>query len=108
VSDMRGLLYWIDYSGDEVVEYLDLRDARWNIGVEAGSRERGLQSFVFHPQFNEAGTPGYGKFYTYTDVQDTAPQADFTPGDGNDSHDTVLHEWTARDPSAASYDGDGP
>ena len=28
----------------------------------------GLQSFAFHPQFTQAGTPGAGKFYTYFDT----------------------------------------
>ena len=108
VSDMRGILYWIDLEGDRVVEYLKLDDPRWPLGVEAGARERGLQSFAFHPQFNLPGTPGYGRFYTYTDVQDTGPVPDFTPGGGNDTHDTVLHEWRARDAGAEQYDGDAP
>jgi hypothetical protein len=67
-----------------------------------------MQSFALHPQFGQQGAPGYGKLYTWSDVTDTAPQADFVPGGDGDSHDTVLLEWTARTPSAATYDGGEP
>jgi hypothetical protein len=41
-------------------------------------------------------------------VTDTVPTPDYAPrGDGN-SHDTVLLEWTAKTPGAATYDGDKP
>ena len=37
------------------------------------------------------------------------PPPDFTPvGAGRNSHDTVLLEWTAADPGAATYDGGAP
>ena len=45
--------------------------------------ERGFQSFAFHPQFNQPGTRGFGKFYTYTDTSNMMPTPDFTPGGGN-------------------------
>ena len=70
--------------------------------------EVGLQSFAFHPHFNEPGTAGYGKLYTWIDTDDTAPEPDFVPGGGDDTHDIVLLEWTARDPAAATYDGGPP
>jgi hypothetical protein len=108
VNDMRGPLYGISYDGSRVTEYLNIDDARWGMRVQAGGRERGFQSFAFHPQFNQPGTPGYGRLYTWTDVRDTVPAADFTPGGGGDSHDTVLLEWTARTPDAAVYDGGAP
>jgi hypothetical protein len=107
VNDMWGPLYTVDYGGS-VERYLDVNDARWASPVEASSRERGFQSFALHPQFGEAGTPGYGKLYTWSDTENTAPEPDFVPGGGDDSHDTILLEWTALDPSAASYDGDAP
>jgi len=34
------------------------------VPVQSMGRERGFQSFAFHPQFAQAGTPGYGRFYT--------------------------------------------
>jgi hypothetical protein len=38
--------------------------------------------FGFHPQFNQPGTRGFGKFYTLTDASNTGPKPDFTPGVG--------------------------
>jgi len=107
VSDMNGLLYTVGYDGQGVTLYLDLRDPKWNIGVQSQGNERGFQSFAFHPQFNRRGAPGYGKFYVYTDTTNTAPMPDFTPGGGKDTHDTVLLEFTAKTPGSATYDG-GP
>ncbi len=108
VSDMWGVLYWVSYGGETVTEYLDLTDADWGFSVDARSGERGLQSFAFHPQFNEAGAPGYGKFYTYLDVVDTSPVGDFTtPGD-QATHHTLLLEWTTSNPEADAYDGGAP
>jgi glucose/arabinose dehydrogenase len=91
-----------------VAPYLDLRAAQWGIAVQSAGRERGLQSFVLHPQFAQAGTPGFGKLYTYTDVSNQAPAPDFTTPRDTSTHDTVLLEWTARTPGAATYDGGAP
>lgn len=106
VSDMRGPLYAVSYDGQTVIEYVDLND--WGVGVQSSGRERGLQSFALHPQFGESGTPGFGKFYTWTDVEDTSPTPDFPAGGEDVSHHTVLHEWTAATPDAETYDGDAP
>jgi hypothetical protein len=109
VSDMRGILYSVSYDGHTVVPYLDLRDATWNVSPQAQGSERGFQSFAFHPQFGRRGTPGFGKFYTYTDTSNTTRAADFSPAEGGKrTHDTVLLEWTAKTPGAATYDGEGP
>jgi hypothetical protein len=108
VSDMRGLLYSVSYNGQAVTKYLDLRDPAWAVGVQSQGTERGLQSFAFHPQFNRRGAAGFGKFYTWTDTTNTTPPPDFVPGGGNNTHDTVLLEWTAKDPGAAAYDGGPP
>jgi len=108
VSDMTGLLYSVSYDGQSVELYLDLRAATWGFPIEADGDERGFQSFAFHPEFNTSGAPGFGKFYTYSDTPDTVPEADFTPGGGDNTHDTVLLEWTASDPAATTYDGGPP
>jgi Glucose / Sorbosone dehydrogenase len=108
VSDMRGILYGVSYDGKSVAPYLDLRDAKWNVSVQSQGRERGLQSFAFHPQFGRRGSPGFGKFYTFTDTSNTTPAPDFKPGGGTRTHDTVLLAWTAKTPGAATYDGDAP
>jgi hypothetical protein len=108
VSDMWGLVYTVSYDGGTVTQYLDMREPRWGVDVEASRRERGFQSFAVHPQFGQPGTPGFGKLYTYTDTSNTGPPADFVPNGGSDAQDTILLEWTAADPTAAAYDGGPP
>ncbi len=108
VNDMRGPLYGVSYDGKTIRKYIDIDDAEWGVKVQSGGSERGFQSFAFHPQFSRAGTRGYGKFYTYTDTSNTSPPADFKPGGGSHTHDTVLLEWTAKNPAAAVYDGGPP
>lgn len=108
VNDMRGILYTVDYDGRRVATYLDLREERWGVSVQARNAEQGFQSFAFHPQFNRRGSPGYGRFYTYVDTSNVTPAPDFKPGGGKRTHDTVLLEWTAKNPAAATYDGGAP
>ena len=108
VNDMRGPLYTVGYDGGPAALYLDINDAKWGIGVQSAGRERGFQSFALHPQFGRPGTPGFGKLYTWTDSTNTTPPPDFTPGGGNRTHHTVLLEWTAKTPGAATYDGGPP
>jgi hypothetical protein len=108
VNDMRGPLYSVSYDGRKVTPYVDINAERWGVGVQSVGRERGFQSFAFHPQFNELGAPGYGKFYTWTDTTRTEPTPDFVPNGGNNTHDTVLLEWTAKNAAAMAYDGGAP
>jgi hypothetical protein len=107
VNDMQGPVYTISYDG-EVELYLDINDPGWGVPVEFSGRERGVQSFALHPQFGAPGTAGYGKLYAWMDTTDKAPEPDFVSGGGQDSHDTVLAEFTARDARAAAYDGGSP
>ena len=108
VNDMRGPLYSVSYDGQTVTQYVDVNADNWGISIESSGRERGMQSFVFHPQFAQAGTPGFGKFYIWTDTSNTDPTPDFVAGGGDNTHDSVLLEWTARTPGAATYDGGAP
>ena len=108
VNDMRGPLYSVSYDGNTVTQYLDLSAPAWGLSVQSTGRERGFQSFSFHPQFNRRGTRGFGRFYTFTDTSNTAPTPDFTPGGGDNTHDTILLEWTAKNPDAVTYDGGAP
>ncbi len=108
VNDMRGPLYSVSYNGGDVTLYLDINDPAWGVGVQSTGRERGFQSFTFHPQFNQPGTRGFGKFYTYTDTTNQTPPADFTTSNPATTHDTVLLEWTAKTPGAKAYDGGAP
>ena len=108
VNDMRGPLYTSSYDGRTVTQYLDINASNWEVRVQSSGRERGFQSFAIHPQFNQPGTPGFGRLYTWTDSSNTAPKPDFAPGGGGNTHATVLLEWTARNPVAATYDGGPP
>jgi hypothetical protein len=108
VNGMRGPIYTVSYDGAEVGLYLDINEARWGVAVEASGRERGFQSFAFHPEFGRPGPPGYGRFYTWTDTSNNQVPADFLPHGGSNTHHTVLLEWTARTPSAETYDGGPP
>jgi hypothetical protein len=108
VNDMRGPLYTVSYDGKRVGLYVDINDSTWGVNVQSQGRERGFQSFALHPQFAQAGTPGYGKFYTWTDSRNNQVLAEFRPGGGNNTHHTVLLEWTARNAAAATYDGGAP
>jgi glucose/sorbosone dehydrogenase len=108
VNDMRGPLYSVSYDGKGVALYLDINAPTWGVSVQSMGRERGFQSFTFHPQFGQPGTPGFGKFYTYTDTSNQTPAADFTTTNPATTHDTVMLEWTAKTPTAATYDGGPP
>lgn len=107
-NDMRGPIYTISYDGADVQLYLDINASVWNVNVDSRGNEQGMQSFAFHPQFAQAGAPGFGKFYTWTDTANMAPKPDYVPGEAEGSHHSVLLEWTARDPRAATYDGGMP
>ena len=107
VNDLNGLLYSVTYDG-EVTAYLRLNSEPWNLQLELAGRPKGFQSFVFHPQFGAAGTPGHGRFYTLIDTSATAPTPDYVADPSLRAHDTVLHEWVATDPHAAVYDGAPP
>ena len=108
INDMRGPLYTVSYDGKTVTPYVDINASQWGVNVQSQGRERGFQSFALHPQFGQPGTRGYGKFYTYTDSSNMQPKPDFVPPGGTNTHDTVLFEWTAKNPAAATYDGGPP
>ncbi len=108
VNDMRGPLYSVSYDGRTVTQYVDINAQAWGVNVNSMGNERGFQSFAFHPEFAQPGARGFGKFYTLTDTSNTAPMPDFTPGGGNNTHDSVLLEWTAKNPAATTYDGGPP
>ena len=108
VNEMRGPLYTVSYDGRTVTKYLDVNASDWGVKVQSLGRERGVQSFAIHPQFNQPGTPGFGRLYAWTDSSNTTPRPDFSSGRGQNTHATVLFEWTARNPAAATYDGGPP
>jgi hypothetical protein len=61
--------------------------------------EAGLLGVAFHPGYAAAaGTPGRGKFYTYTSEPIVNAATNFTHpelGTGGGNHQSVIREWTA-------------
>ena len=108
VNDLGGILYGVSYDGGTVTPYLDLKDPRWGLdSLPIFRRERGFQSFAFHPQFAELGALGSGRFYTFGELTRGSSRADFGAG-GRRVFDTVLLEWRLDDPKATFYDGGPP
>ena len=109
VNTMRGPLYSISYDGKTVTPYLDINAANGASPCSRRDRERGFQSFAFHPQFSQRGTPGLRQvLHLHRHEQhDAEAPTSCRPGT-NRTHDTVLLEWTAKDPAAATYDGGAP
>jgi hypothetical protein len=108
VNTMQGKIFSISYDGKTVTPYLDLNDPKWGNPVKFNGSEVGFQSFAFHPQFAQAGTPGFGKLYTWVDTTNMTPTPDFVPLGPALSHHEILLEWSAKDPKAADYDGGSP
>ena len=98
-ATMRGMLYSVSYDGKTVTPYLDVNAAKWGIErAVAGHRARPPELRV-PSAVRQRGTPGYGKFYTYIDTTNMTPTPDFARRRPNRTHDTVLLEWTAKDPA---------
>ena len=111
VNDFRGPLHSVSYDSRRVELYVDVGDPKWNLELDfkSSGRDYGFGSFAFHPQFNQPGTPGFGKFYTILETSNKTPEPDFIPWNQTHDHfDTVLLEWTAIDPAASVYDGGPP
>ena len=107
VNDLQGYLYTINKDGD-VTRFLDMSDPKWSVELRWTVLERGFTGLALHPEFNNADSQGYGRFYTLLDTSNTAPEPEFTPEGGNDAHDTLLLEWKMKNTSANVYDGDAP
>ncbi len=104
VNDQRGPLYLLDLTPGQptqVTEYLDMRDYA-ALELRTASGEQGFQAFVFHPDFNQTGEAGFGKFYTILSSNDKDDTPDFDPGGSNIFH-TLLVEWTCEDPIASTF-----
>ncbi len=105
VNDQRGPLYWMNADGSNVTEYIDLDDFP-GVSVRTSTGEQGFQGFDFHPDFNQHGAAGYGKFYTIHSTSDTGPTPDFDPG-GNTVFHSVLLEWSVTDTAEPNYSDAG-
>ncbi len=105
VNNINGVLYATSNSGAAPTPYLDLRSQ--GIGFVSGNdpASPGLNGFAFHPNFNgDPGAPGYGKFYTTSWIQNDDTGLTFAGNTGG-ALAVSIREWTANDPSAASFAG---
>jgi glucose/arabinose dehydrogenase len=76
-----------------------LGSSSFNVGGE-----RGLLGLAFHPQYNQPGTPGFGKVYTYVSVSlQNGAATDYDEGLANNTalpaaqrtnHQSVIYEWS--------------
>ena len=72
--------------------YLDT----FNADSFPASGEYGPTSVLAHPDFLNAGSAGFGKFYTLTNEQPGTATADL--GEGS-HHQNVINEWTVQNPA---------
>ena len=101
-NDLRGIIYLTDSEGATPTSYLDLRTR--NVDFDHSyPNESGLLGIAFHPEFAQAGEPGYGKFYTAYTATNGGGVADYL--DNISSHESVVREWTATDPFADIFAG---
>ena len=103
-NDTRGILYITDIDGRPPRVYLDLRDENVSFSNAAFPNEAGFMGFAFHPEFAQQGQPGYGKLYTAYSATPGSGVADYLEASSN-VQESVLREWTARRPAAATFAG---
>lgn len=104
VNDLRGVLYIYDEAANTLDAFLDIRGAGIGFDDSMFPNETGLAGFAFHPQFSQAGRPGYGKFYTAYSASSDSGVANYLD-DEADNHESVIREWTAVDASANVFSG---
>jgi len=104
VNDLRGVLYIVDESGRPPTEFMDMRTMDIGFDDSMFPNESGLVSVTFHPQFAEEGAPGYGKFYAAYSAGSVTGVADYLDDDA-ESHESVILEFTATDPSGNEFSG---
>ena len=102
VPDNNAILYLVDKGSGEYVPYLNVRDQFLDNFHNSAGLGTGLGAAEFHPDFAENGL-----FYTVhteggTALTEDAP--DF-PAYGNTQFHSVITEWKASDPSAATFEG---
>ncbi|CAH0202293.1 PQQ-dependent sugar dehydrogenase [Microbacterium sp. Bi121] len=102
VPDNNGTLYLVDKKTGDYVPYLDVRDEFLDNFHNSAGLGTGLGAAEFDPDFADNG-----KFYTVHTEGGTAITEDTPdfPEFGNTEFHSVITEWTADDPSAATFTG---
>lgn len=97
VVDQDGPLWAVDVTTGAKRLFINTRTQRPLIPVGAFGPgtfdERGFLGVAFHPDYQVPGSPGFGKFYTYTSEL-PGTNADTPPED----HFNVIAEWQTLDP----------
>ncbi len=104
ICDLRGTLYLAEAKGKDVQLYLNLRDYPVAFDNSSMPNETGFAGFAFHPDFSVKGRPGYGKLYTAFSATTGSGEATYLKEDAG-SHESVIYEWTATDPTAVPFKG---
>lgn len=102
VPDNNAILYLVDKESGEYVPYLNVRDQFVDNFHNSAGLGTGLGAAEFHPDFAENGL-----FYTVHTEGTTALTEDTPdfPAYGNTQFHSVITEWKASDPSAATFEG---
>lgn len=102
-NDLRGKLWVIaSTSATSASQFLDL-SAHFPGFIHTPGLGTGFASFAFHPEFRQAGAPGFGKFYTAHSENAGSTVPDFVaPGTEDLSQVGIVTEWTMSNPAANS------
>jgi hypothetical protein len=102
-NDLRGKLWVIAGPGaTSAGTFLNLSD-HFPDFIHTPGLGTGFASFAFHPEFQQAGAPGRGKFYTAHSERQNGAAPDFsTPDDTDLSQIGIVTEWTMVQPAANS------
>ena len=108
VNDMRGILYSVSYDGKSVAPYLDLRIPQWSVNLLSVQLRAGHSELRVPSAVCDSGRPWLRQVLYVRRHQQHRASPDFKTVGPQRSHDTILLEWTAKDPAAAAFDGGPP
>ena len=95
ITDQIGRVHVVENGVLQSAPFIDVSSRL--VTLRTNFDERGFLGFAFHPDYNTAGAPGFGRVYTYTSEPAAAspPTTPFTAPDitAVDNHG-VVSEWT--------------